>query len=161
MRRRSLWTMKCLMVCSPEEYQILLSSLRPPLQRLFWIFRPQLQAAHRAVKYFGRQHSRAAQTHSVRIYLSTILFMIPFRECIIQNLEKLTIAPSVQMQTCKDAKFEEYLNWWLSDAPEDAFKCLNDGSLQKDMASPDHRLHRKSFLFVIHHKWKTTFHRFE
>ncbi|PAV57223.1 hypothetical protein WR25_11464 [Diploscapter pachys] len=48
------------------------------------------------------------------------------QECIIQNLEKLTIAPSVQMQTY---------------APEDAFKCLNDGSLQKDMASPDHRLH--------------------
>uniref|UniRef100_A0A1I7XF39 Histone deacetylase n=1 Tax=Heterorhabditis bacteriophora TaxID=37862 RepID=A0A1I7XF39_HETBA len=47
------------------------------------------------------------------------------QEAVIQNLDKLTFVPSVQMQP----------------VPEDALKCLNDESLGKDMANPDIRLH--------------------
>ncbi|KAJ1354042.1 Histone deacetylase hda1 [Parelaphostrongylus tenuis] len=48
------------------------------------------------------------------------------QDAVIQNLEKLAFAPSVQMQP----------------VPEDALKTLNDGSLGQDMADPDVRLHR-------------------
>ncbi|KIH58598.1 histone deacetylase family protein [Ancylostoma duodenale] len=48
------------------------------------------------------------------------------QEAVIQNLEKLAFAPSVQMQP----------------VPEDALKVLNDTSLGQDMADPDVRLHR-------------------
>ncbi|KHJ98216.1 histone deacetylase family protein [Oesophagostomum dentatum] len=47
------------------------------------------------------------------------------QDAVIQNLEKLTFAPSVQMQP----------------VPEDALKVLNDSSLGQDMADPDARLH--------------------
>ncbi|VDO31109.1 unnamed protein product [Haemonchus placei] len=47
-------------------------------------------------------------------------------QTVIQNLEKLAFAPSVQMQP----------------VPEDAIKVLNDSSLGQDMADPDVRLHR-------------------
>ncbi|CAD6198383.1 unnamed protein product [Caenorhabditis auriculariae] len=52
-------------------------------------------------------------------------YLKKIQESVIQNLDKLTFVPSVQMRPI----------------PEDALKCLNDTSLGKDMANPDVRLH--------------------
>lgn len=81
---------------------------------------------------------------------NTLEYLKKIQEAVIVNLEKLTFAPSVQMQrmfieyTRDTVAYCRHIIYILILAiPDDAIKCLNDSTLLQDMANPDSRLHRK------------------